>query len=124
SCHASFEADILVGANDGSGRNVTSQVLSDQASPALDAWVRLLRGHSALTRMLSAELRATHELTINDYEALLLLSRAPERAMRRVDLAERLLLSPSGVTRLLDGLEACGLVTKGSCKTDARVTYA
>ena len=44
--------------------------------------------------------------------------------MRRVDLAERLLLSPSGVTRLLDGLEACGLVTKGSCASDARVTYA
>src|SRR5438105_4773668 len=103
---------------------MTSQVLSDQASPALDAWVRLLRGHSALTRALSAELRAEHALTINDYECLLLLSRAPECAMRRIDLAERLLLSPSGVTRLLDGLEACGLVTKGTCKSDARVTYA
>ena len=103
---------------------MSRQVLTDQASPALDAWVRLLRGHSALTRLLSAELRAEHDLTINDYEALLLLSREPESAMRRVDLAERLMLTPSGVTRLLDGLETAGLVEKGSCSTDARVTYA
>jgi DNA-binding MarR family transcriptional regulator len=44
--------------------------------------------------------------------------------MRRVDLAEQLLLTPSGVTRLLDGLERDGWVTKGSCSTDLRVTYA
>jgi DNA-binding MarR family transcriptional regulator len=103
---------------------MSRQVLTDQASTALDAWVRLLRGHSALTRQLSAELRDAHELTINDYECLLLLSRAPESAMRRVDLSEQLLLSPSGVTRLLDGLEAAGLVAKRSCDRDARVTYA
>src|ERR671930_901793 len=103
---------------------MSRQILREQASPALDAWVRLLRSHSALTRLLSAELRAEHGLTINDYEALLVLSRAPEGALRRVDLAERLLLTPSGVTRLLDGLESAGLVEKGSCPTDARVTYA
>ena len=103
---------------------MSRQVLTTQASAALDAWARLLRGHSALTRLLSAELRAEHGLTINDYEALLVLSREPECAMRRVDLAGRLLLSPSGVTRLLDGLEAAGLVGKGSCPSDARVTYA
>jgi DNA-binding MarR family transcriptional regulator len=55
---------------------------------------------------------------------LLLLSQAEEQAMRRVDLAQGLGLSPSGVTRLLDGLERDGLVTKGSCSSDARVTYA
>src|SRR5438105_14330978 len=99
---------------------MTSQILSEQESRALVAWVRLLRGHSALTRLLSAELRADHGLTLNDYEALLVLSRVPECAMRRVDLAERLLLTPSGVTRLLDGLETAGLVAKGSCATDAR----
>lgn len=44
--------------------------------------------------------------------------------MRRVDLAGELLLTPSGVTRLLDGLEAAGYVEKGVCDSDARVTYA
>src|SRR5215211_4568167 len=91
---------------------------------ALDAWVRLLRAHAATTRALSAELLAEHGLTINDYEALLHLSRADDGRMRRVDLAERLLLTPSGITRLLDGLERCGYVAKATCDTDARVTYA
>ena len=91
---------------------------------ALDAWVRLLRAHAATTRALSADLLAEHGLTINDYEALLHLSRAEEGQMRRVDLAERLLLTASGVTRLLDGLEAAGLVDKAACAADRRVSYA
>jgi DNA-binding MarR family transcriptional regulator len=101
---------------------MTSQVLSEQAS--LDAWVSLLRAHAATTRLLNAQLVAEHGLTINDYEALLHLSRAEEGALRRVDLAKQLLLTASGVTRLLDGLERAGLVEKASCPTDARVTYA
>ncbi len=103
---------------------MTSQILTEQSSAALGAWVRLLRSHAAVTRAMSADLVSDHGLTINDYEALLHLSRADEGAMRRVDLAERLLLTPSGVTRLLDGLERAGWVTKGSCPGDARVTYA
>ncbi len=91
---------------------------------ALDAWARLLRAHSVSTRTLSAELLAEHGLTINDYEALLHLSHAEEGRMRRVDLAGRLLLTASGVTRLLDGLEAAGLVDKQTCASDRRVTYA
>lgn len=100
-----------------------SQVLTQQAS-ALDAWIRLVRGHAATTRALSAELVAEHGLTINDYECLLHLSRADEGRMRRVDLAERLILTPSGVTRLLDGLERAGLVERAACASDRRVTYA
>jgi DNA-binding MarR family transcriptional regulator len=103
---------------------LSRQVLSRQAAPALDAWARLLRGHAAITRALSAELEADHGLTINDYEALLLLSRADEGRLRRVDLAEQLLLTPSGVTRLLDGLEQIGLVERAACSSDRRVTYA
>ena len=61
---------------------------------------------------------------MTDYEALLLLSRADGNLMRRVDLADGLGLSPSGVTRLLDGLEKQLLVEKGICESDARVTYA
>lgn len=52
------------------------------------------------------------------------LANAPERALRRVDLANRVVLSASGITRLLDGLERAGYVEKRSCDTDARVTYA
>src|SRR5919198_3657202 len=88
------------------------------------AWVGLLRGHAALTRALNAELLADHGLTLNAYEVLLRLSRAPGRRLRRVDLAEQVLLTASGITRLLDGLQASGYVDKASCSSDARVTYA
>ena len=101
---------------------MSTQVLSEQVS--VDAWGRLLRGHAGAARQLSAQLHAEHGLTINDYEALLHLAHAENGSLRRVDLAERLMLTPSGVTRLLDGLERDGWVTKGQCDSDARVTYA
>jgi DNA-binding MarR family transcriptional regulator len=103
---------------------MTSQILTEQSSRAIEAWPRLLRTHAVVTRELSARLIADHGLTINDYEALLRLSWAENSALRRVDLAEQLLLTPSGITRLLDGLERDGWVTKRSCESDARVTYA
>ena len=102
---------------------MSSQVLTNQAS-ALDAWVRLLRGHASATRAMSAQLVAEHGLTINDYECLLYLAHAEEGRMRRVDLAEQLILTASGVTRLLDGLERAGWVERASCASDRRVTYA
>jgi DNA-binding MarR family transcriptional regulator len=92
-------------------------------SPALRAWAQLLRGHASATRLLSAELQE-HDLTINDYEALLLLSDAEGGRLKRVDLARRLVLTPSGVTRLLEGLEAAGLVERAACEADLRVVYA
>ena len=92
--------------------------------PAVTAWLRLLRGSAAARRLLDAGLQAEHGLTVVEYEALLLLSRADERSMRRVDLAHGLGLTASGVTRLLDGLEREGLVAKATCERDARVTYA
>jgi DNA-binding MarR family transcriptional regulator len=111
---------------------MSSQLLPNQASSAddarvdtaINAWVGLLRGHAVARRSLSAELQADHGLTINDYEALLLLSRAEGQRLRRVDLAGELQLSASGVTRLLDGLEQQSLVEKDTCSSDARVTYA
>jgi DNA-binding MarR family transcriptional regulator len=86
--------------------------------------VRLLRAHAAITRRLNSQLLADHGLTLNDYEVLLHLSRAEGRRLRRVDLAERIVLTPSGITRLLEGLERCGYVERASCASDARVTYA
>jgi DNA-binding MarR family transcriptional regulator len=102
---------------------LSSQVLREQA-PAVEAWIHLLRGQSAATRAVNAQLVSDHGLTINDFECLLLLARAEERRMRRVDLAEQLILTASGVTRLLDGLEKEGWVDRANCATDRRVTYA
>jgi DNA-binding MarR family transcriptional regulator len=103
---------------------MTSQILTEQVSRALDVWARLLRGNAAARRALSAQLDAEHGLTVSEFEALQLLARAEETAMRRVDLAEGLGLTASGVTRLLDGLERAGHVGKRTCEHDHRVTYA
>ena len=95
-----------------------------QTDEAFQAWIALLRAHANSTRLLSGELDREHGLTIADYEALLHLASADGQRLRRVDLVERLLLTASGVTRLLQGLEEAGLVDKGVCPEDARVTYA
>jgi DNA-binding MarR family transcriptional regulator len=84
----------------------------------------LIGAHAAVTRQLSAQLVAEHGLTLNEFEVLVVLDRAPEGSMRRVDLACEVRLSPSGITRLLDRLEGAGLVSKRRCEADARVTYA
>ena len=95
-----------------------------KTSVAIEAFVRLLRAHAAVTRQLSAQLSADHGLNINAYEALLLLARADDSRMRRVDLAGQLLLTAGGVTRLLDGLERDGFVAREECSSDRRVSYA
>jgi len=94
------------------------------AGTGLEPWVSFLRAHAATTRALNADLLNEHGLTLNDYEVLLHLSRAEGGMMRRVDLAESVLLTASGITRLLDGLERAGFVEKRACKSDARVSYA
>jgi DNA-binding MarR family transcriptional regulator len=107
-----------------------AQALSTQVSPAQEtptavrAWTRLLRAHASTTRALSGELQTDHGLTLNDFECLLVLSRAEDARMKRVELARRLMLTPSGITRLLEGLEREGLVRRTTCPTDLRVAYA
>ena len=105
---------------------MTRQVLTTQVTITadLEPWVRFLRAHAAITRQLSARLEAQHGLTLSDYDVLVQLYFAPERALRRVDLARSVLLTASGITRLLDGLERSGWVEKKACSTDARVSYA
>jgi DNA-binding MarR family transcriptional regulator len=100
-----------------------SQVLSEQTA-GVRAFAGLLKAHASTTRRLNAQLVAEHGLTINDYEVLLRLARSPDRRLRRVDLADQVLLTASGITRLLDGLEQSGLVERGSCDSDRRVVYA
>lgn len=102
---------------------MTSQILSEQSS-CVGAFVSLLRAHAGITRDLNAQLTVEHGLTLSDFEVLLRLSRAPDRRMRRVDLADQVFLSASGVTRLLDGLERQGFVERASCDVDRRVVYA
>ena len=102
-----------------------TQILTEQAiEPAVRAWTRLLRAYALTTRLLSADLQEAHGLSINDFEALLVLSHAEGGRLKRVELARNLLLTPSGITRLLRGLEDAGLVERASCATDLRVTYA
>jgi DNA-binding MarR family transcriptional regulator len=102
----------------------TESVAPRRTSGRLDAWVAFLRAHAAITRELSAQLQRRHGLTLNDYEVLLHLSRAEGGRMRRVDLAQSVILTASGITRLLDGLERSGLVGKETCASDRRVSYA
>lgn len=102
---------------------MSSQV-TDLRGVEIEAWINFLRAHAAVTRQFNAELLATHALTINDFDVLAQLSGAPEQALKRVDLAERVLLTPSGITRLLKGLEEAGWVSNRPCAEDARVTYA
>jgi DNA-binding MarR family transcriptional regulator len=90
----------------------------------VEAFAVLLRAHATATRKLNALLLSEHGLTLSDYEVLLRLAQAPERRLRRVDLAEQVVLSASGITRLLDGLEAAGYVERGECPSDRRVVYA
>ena len=100
-------------------------MLTDEATRTeLEPFVRFLRAHAAVVRELSSELVAAHGLTINDYEVLLRLSWADGNRMRRVDLAQEVLLTPSGITRLLEGLERGGLVERMACEHDLRVSYA
>ena len=98
--------------------------MTTKTLPSTDVFANLATAYATLTRELSASLVAQHGLTINDYGCLLLLSHAGDEGMRRIDLANELRLSPSGITRLLDRLEGQGLVGKGACKSDARVSYA
>jgi DNA-binding MarR family transcriptional regulator len=95
-----------------------------KTAPDIEAWVRFLRAHAAITRELSSRLETQHGLTLSDYDVLVQLYYAPERALRRVDLARTVLLTASGITRLLDGLQRSGWVEKKSCASDARVSYA
>lgn len=96
----------------------------EEVAPALRAWARLMRAQATTKRELAADLHEQHGLTMSAYEALYVLSRAEGRRLKRVELAERLVLTPSGVTRLLEGLEQAALVEKVSCETDLRISYA
>jgi DNA-binding MarR family transcriptional regulator len=102
-------------------RCVTSEPTSIAASdPRLSAWRAFLEAHARVSRRLDDELREEHELSLPEYDALVQLATAPGRRLRMNALAERVLLSRSGVTRLIDRLVADGLVERTACTTDGR----
>lgn len=88
------------------------------------AWQALLHAHHQVIRTLDRELRDEHGLPLAAYDVLLRLARAPGRALRMTDLAEKVMLSPSGLTRLVDRLVAKGLVQRRTDPEDARVALA
>jgi DNA-binding MarR family transcriptional regulator len=92
--------------------------------PRLRAWAAFLQAHAVVTRRLEAELQAERSLSLAEYDALVQLAIAPERRLRMSELAERVVLSRSGVSRLVDRLEADALVARRACPTDARGSWA
>jgi DNA-binding MarR family transcriptional regulator len=90
----------------------------------LAAWRGLLRAHAALTKELDAELMERHGLSLSSYEVLLLVADAPGGQLRMSELAEGVLLSRSGLTRLVDRLERDGLLRRVPCEDDARGWFA
>jgi DNA-binding MarR family transcriptional regulator len=91
---------------------------------ALDAWRSYLQSHASILRALNAELVAAQGITTRDYEVLLYLAQSPDRKLPMSALAERTMLTRSGITRLVDGLVESGLIERVSCESDARVSYA
>jgi DNA-binding MarR family transcriptional regulator len=90
----------------------------------LRAWRGLLRVHASLSKALDAELDAEHGLPLTSYEVLLYLADAEGQKMRMCDLATSVILSRSGLTRLVDRLERDGLLVRESCPSDARGAFA
>ncbi len=91
---------------------------------ALEAWRSFLQSHAAIVRQLDAELRAAQGITTRDYEVLLYVAQAPERRLAMSALAERTMLTRSGITRLIDGLVSAEWIERVSCPKDARISYA
>jgi DNA-binding MarR family transcriptional regulator len=92
--------------------------------PELRAWQALLHAHRDVITALDSELRAQHGLSMATYDVLLRLARAPDRSLKMSELAERVMMSPSGLTRAVDRLVAQGLLKRERSPDDARVMLA
>jgi len=90
----------------------------------LAAWRGLLQAHAQVTRALDAEMRAEHGLSLSSYEVLVSLADAPDRRLRMAEIADRVLLSRSGLTRLVDRLVARGHVARCAAEDDGRGAFA
>lgn len=94
------------------------------AEHELGAWRGMLEVHAWVTQQLDAQMHAEHGLSVSAYEVLMFLADAPEHRMRMSDIAQRVLLSRSGCTRLVDRLVDLGYATRCAATTDGRGLYA
>jgi DNA-binding MarR family transcriptional regulator len=101
-----------------------SAVAHELSDVELAAWRGLLRIHAGLVRALDAELEAAHDLPLTSYDVLIYLRDAPGKRLRMAELADSVLLSRSGVTRLVDRLEREGLLVRDTCTSDGRGCFA
>jgi DNA-binding MarR family transcriptional regulator len=92
--------------------------------PRLNAWRTFLYAHAQVRRQLERELQAEQSMGLGEYELLLILAYSQGRQLRMSELADTLSLSRSGATRLIDRLEAVGLVRRITCDTDRRGSWA
>jgi DNA-binding MarR family transcriptional regulator len=90
----------------------------------LAAWRGMLVAHAGVTRELDSELRRVHGLSLSEYEVLLVLAGVPEHRLRMSEIADRVLLSRSGLTRLVDRLARIGHVTRCAAESDGRGLFA
>ena len=90
----------------------------------LAAWLTLLQTHSVVVDALERDLEEAERLPLPWFEVLIQLSGAPEGRLKMQELAHSVLLSKSGVTRLVDRMAEAGLITRTACETDRRVVYA
>ncbi|MBN9109553.1 MAG: MarR family transcriptional regulator [Pseudonocardia sp.] len=86
----------------------------------LASWRAFLKAHATITRVLETELVAEQRLSLAAYDVLVQLAEAPGRRLRMTELADAVLLSRSGVTRLVDRLERAGLVSRSPVAGDGR----
>src|SRR4051812_12954276 len=105
-------------------RMATPDTSVDLTACELAAWRGMLRVHTALVKALDAELAAAHDLPLSSYEVLITLESAPDRKRRMAELADSVLLSRSGMTRLVDRLEREGLLERDTCTADGRGCFA
>jgi DNA-binding MarR family transcriptional regulator len=97
---------------------------ANASNETMQAWRALLTAQAVVLDAVEGQLQDLGQMPLAWYEVLVRLSQTPEGALRMQDLAERLVLSRSGVTRLADRLEAAGLIERASCPSDRRGTYA
>jgi DNA-binding MarR family transcriptional regulator len=100
---------------------VASTALTEEE---LRAWQALLHAHHQVVETLDEELQAEHDLALTEYDVLLRLAREDDGALRMTDLADRVLMSPSGLTRLVDRLATRGMVDRREDPEDGRVALA
>src|SRR5438552_890379 len=99
--------------------------MASPLNPAeLRAWRAFLNAQASLLRRLEAELVASEDMTLAEFDVLVQLRVAPDQRLRMNELSEHVRLSPSGITRLVDRMVEAGLVERGPCAEDRRVTWA